>query len=89
MNERALRPPLDALTLELLAWLSARPRTHAETMEAWRTSCPRHSVWEDALLDGLVELRTGETTNSSIVSLTPRGQDLLATTTPSHGPGRG
>ena len=23
-----------------------------KAMEAWRTTCPRHSVWEDALIDG-------------------------------------
>jgi hypothetical protein len=42
--------------LELLSWVAARPRTYGETMEAWRTSCPRMSTWEDATLGGLVEV---------------------------------
>jgi hypothetical protein len=57
--------------VEFLRWLSARPRTYAETMEAWRTSCPRLAVWEDALADGLVEL------DGSVVRLTERGKSLL------------
>jgi hypothetical protein len=34
-----------ALVMELLLWVAARPRTYGETMEAWRTSCPRMPVW--------------------------------------------
>jgi hypothetical protein len=45
---------LSAPTLELLAWLSERPRSYAETMEAWTSHCPRLTVWEDAIADGLV-----------------------------------
>jgi hypothetical protein len=45
----------EALTLQLLEWLSERPRTYAEVLEAWRTSCPRLSIWEDASIDGLVD----------------------------------
>jgi D-3-phosphoglycerate dehydrogenase / 2-oxoglutarate reductase len=45
---------VDALILDLLEWLAARERTYAETMEAWRTSCPRLPVWEEATTRGLV-----------------------------------
>jgi hypothetical protein len=38
------------LMLEFLTWVSSRPRTYAETMGAWRSTCPRHTVWEDALV---------------------------------------
>ena len=38
------------LMLEFLDWVSSRRRTYAEAMEAWRSTCPRHTVWEDALL---------------------------------------
>ena len=66
------------LTLELLAWISERPRTYAETMEAWRTTCPRHSVWEDALVDGLVEVvNNGKTMDQSIVVLSALGRVVL------------
>ena len=66
--------------LELLSWVAARPRTYGETMEAWRTSCPRMSTWEDATLGGLVEVSSdgnGGVSGSS-VRLTPAGRALLA-----------
>ncbi len=63
-------------TLELLAWLSARPRTYRETMDAWRTNCPRLSVWEDALAEGLVEVRR-EGAGDTLVALTGAGRTAL------------
>jgi len=48
---------LTPLTIDLLAWLAPAPRPYAEVMEAWRTSCPRLPVWEDALDAGLVARR--------------------------------
>ena len=47
------------LMLQFLAWITVRPRSYQETMDAWRTSCPRLSVWEDALIDGLVAAEEG------------------------------
>ena len=64
-----------AETVELLAWISARPRTYPETMDAWRSNCPRLSVWEDALIAGLVRVVRG--TDGSRVTLTPRGRAAL------------
>ncbi len=63
----------NALLIELLTWISRGRRTYGETMEAWRTNCPRHSVWEDALIDGLVRLE-GEPQE---VVLTSQGRALL------------
>lgn len=68
--------PAALLTLQFLAWIAERPRTYAETMEAWRTSCPRLSVWEDANLDGLVRLEGGES-RQTLVGLTPAGRTAL------------
>src|SRR5215211_4787100 len=45
------------LTRDLLVWIASAPRTYRETMEAWRTSCPRLPIWEDAVRDGLVRIR--------------------------------
>ena len=45
---------VDSLILDLLAWIGDEPRTYAEVMEAWRTSCPRLPVWEEATDRGLV-----------------------------------
>ncbi len=39
---------VEALILDLLEWLAARERTYEEVLEAWRTSCPKLPVWEDA-----------------------------------------
>jgi hypothetical protein len=50
-----LTAPL-ALVLDLLDWVRVRPRTYGETMEAWRTSCPKLPVWEDALDNGFIEV---------------------------------
>jgi hypothetical protein len=38
----------DVLILDLLEWMGPGPRPYAEVLEAWRTSCPRRPVWEDA-----------------------------------------
>ena len=64
-------PVSDASTLELLDWVSTRPRTYSETMEAWRSHCPRMLVWEDALLAGLVRVADGH------VMLTRTGESAL------------
>jgi hypothetical protein len=62
-------------TLELLSWVSREPRSYPEAIEVWRTHCPRHSVWEDALGDGLIRVvRNGR---ESHVALTPLGRDAL------------
>jgi hypothetical protein len=69
---------MDSLTLQFLAWVSERPRTYRDVMEAWRTSCPRMTIWEDAVSEGLVHLNGGGTMAARFVSLTPRGRARLA-----------
>jgi hypothetical protein len=67
-----------ALVMDLLAWLAARPRTYRETMDAWRTSCPRMPVWEDAVDHGLVEVLRGEAAGAQeAVRLTTKGRAWL------------
>ena len=61
-----------ALVRDLLDWLAASPRTYAETMEAWRTSCPRLTVWEDAVDAGLVVRRPAD--GRVMVELTAAGR---------------
>jgi len=65
---------VDNLILDLLEWVERAERTYVETMEAWRTSCPRLPVWEDANERGLVE-----TVSESrlLVRVTPAGLALL------------
>ena len=62
-----------ALTLQLLEWIESQPRTYAETLDAWRTSCPRLSIWEDACIDGLIETAPG----GCIVAVSTKGRLLL------------
>ena len=47
-------PVIEPLILDLLQWLANGERTYEDVMEAWRTSCPRLTVWEDANDRGLV-----------------------------------
>ena len=48
---------LDPLIRDLVEWVDREPRTYRETLDAWRTSCPRLTVWEEAVERGLVERR--------------------------------
>ncbi len=66
-------------TMQFLAWVANRPRSYADVLEAWRSSCPRLSVWEDALGDHLVqcEQAKGKAADQCAVTLTPKGRSLL------------
>lgn len=70
--------PVSLLMLQFLAWLAHHPRSYAETMDAWRTSCPRLSVWEDALNEGFIQIEPGEGSRPGAVTLSPQGQAVLA-----------
>jgi hypothetical protein len=73
----AMPEPVSLLLLEFLTWVSCQRRTYAEAMDAWRSSCPRHTVWEDALVEGLIEVQSGGPLQPLEVTLTPRGRALL------------
>jgi D-3-phosphoglycerate dehydrogenase len=68
----AMSDPIEALILDLLESLVAGPRVYSEVMGAWRTSCPRLPVWEEANDRGFIGLQ-----GASVV-LTPAGQEHLA-----------
>ena len=72
--------PSHALTLQFLAWVAEGGRTYAQAMEAWRSSCPRLSIWEDAILDGLIAFDGGASRDRAQVRLTPKGRAVLAST---------
>ena len=59
-----------SLTIQFLRWVSEQPRSYAEAMEAWRTSCPRLSIWEHALADGLVAVTTSSGMSGGCVRTT-------------------
>ncbi len=50
---------LDSLVFDLVEWVGKEPRTYRQVMDAWRTWCPRLTVWEEALERGLLG-RKGE-----------------------------
>ena len=68
---------VDDLVLDLLEWLESSPRPYAEVLEAWRTSCPRLTVWEDAIDAGLIA-RVHRAGQPIRIELTQRGEALLA-----------
>jgi D-3-phosphoglycerate dehydrogenase len=66
---------VEVLILDLIDWLTVRERTYEEVMEAWRTSCPRLPVWEDANDRGLIKQE--ERNGRCVVRATPSGLALL------------
>ncbi|CAB5513724.1 hypothetical protein [Achromobacter anxifer] len=64
--------------LQFLDWIAERPRTYVQTMDAWRSSCPRLSAWEDATTNGLVDVPRSPAGAEAVIVLTPKGQALLA-----------
>jgi len=72
-----MQEPPSLLMLEFLTWVSSRQRTYDEAMDAWRSTCPRHTIWEDALIDGLIRVARGEAGQQPRVTLTPRGRAIL------------
>jgi hypothetical protein len=67
--------PASLIMVQFLTWVADRPRTYGDVMEAWRSTCPRLSVWEDAIIDGLVGIANG---NNRTVTLTAEGRAVLA-----------
>ena len=74
--DAAVRESTSLIMLQFLAWVADRPRTYTQTMEAWRSTCPRLSVWEDAIIDGLVRIENGA---DRAVTLTAHGRAILQT----------
>ena len=65
----------DPLVLDLVEWIGREPRLYSEVIETWRTSCPRLTIWEDAVDRGYV---TREQAAGSVrVAITERGAKFL------------
>ena len=65
-----------ALVLDLVEWVARQPRSYADVMEAWRTSCPRLTIWEDALDFGFV-VRVHDQDIGAMVNVTQAGRAFL------------
>ena len=74
---------MENLILDLLEFVTTKERTYEQVMDAWRTSCPRLPVWEDANDRGLlaIEHRGG----AAFVHLTQAGRTLLGERRPRPG----
>jgi hypothetical protein len=80
---KTIGDPTRALTVQLLEWLSKQPRTHGEIIDAWRTTCPRLSIWEDACIDGLIDCdQSGE----PLYFPSKKGHSILEAISPSVKP---
>ena len=66
----------DALVLHLVEWIGREPRPYSEVIETWRTSCPRLTIWEDAVDRGYVARRPG-TWQGVVVTITASGEKFL------------
>lgn len=67
---------VDALIRDLLDWLVREERSYDDVLEAWRTSCPRLPVWEDANARGFVSRETSH--GQPVVKVTAKGRAFLA-----------
>jgi hypothetical protein len=63
---------VEPLILDLLEWMGPEPRPYAEVLEAWRTSCPRLPVWEEASDRGYIRRSRG-----ALVSVSAAGAEHL------------
>jgi hypothetical protein len=66
----------DPLVFDLVQWVAREPRTYAEVIDAWKTSCPRLTIWEDAIDQGFIT-RKNIGARGTIVVITGAGRALL------------
>jgi hypothetical protein len=74
--ENIMRNDLDPLILDLLEWIGREPRSYADVIDAWRTSCPRLTVWEDAIDRGFA-VREHANGREVMIRLTAEGREFL------------
>lgn len=68
---------LDPLILDLVEWVAREPRSYVDMLDAWRTSCPRLTVWEDAEERGLVSRKSVPGVGIMVLA-TPAGAEFLS-----------
>ena len=76
---------IESLILDLLQWIGPERRDYHEVLEAWRTSCPRLPVWEEASDRGLVT--RGYDEGRAFICVTPQGLSFLRARRPTSGCG--
>ena len=68
--------PVDALAIDLLDWIGPRPKPYADVIDAWRTSCPRLPVWEEANARGYL-IHEHVEGSGTLISVSPAGLCIL------------
>src|ERR1700749_3547123 len=66
----------DPLVLDLVEWIAREPRLYSEVIDTWRTSCPRLTIWEDAIDHGYV-VREAKAGAGIRVAITEGGEKFL------------
>lgn len=67
-----MNDPVEPLILDLLEWIGAGSRPYRDVIDAWRTSCPRLPVWEEANSRGFID-QSHEPGSAARVSVSDRG----------------
>jgi hypothetical protein len=68
----------DPLVLDFVEWVAREPRAYSEVIGAWKTSCPRLTIWEDAADRGYVA-RESVAGFGLVVKVTEDGRNILRT----------
>ena len=68
--------PVDALILDLLEWIGKGARPYTDVIDAWRTSCPRLPVWEEANERGFLDHHY-DSSNGRTVAVSALGLEHL------------
>jgi hypothetical protein len=53
-GRRVMTEIADPLVLDFVEWIARELRAYSEVIAAWKTSCPRLTIWEDAADHGYV-----------------------------------
>jgi hypothetical protein len=69
--------PVDALVIDLLEWIGPHKKPYVEVIDAWRTSCPRLPVWEEANARGYI-VREHVEGSGTLISVSPIGLAILS-----------
>ena len=67
---------VESLIRDLLEWIGPEARSYEDVMAAWRTSCPRLPVWEEADDRGLIR-RFRDDEGVSMIAVSEQGRAFL------------
>jgi hypothetical protein len=69
---------IEPLVVDLLEWIGRAPRPRTEVLEAWRTSCPRLPVWEEANARGFLDHLHSAERGEELIAVSESGRAYLA-----------